>query len=307
MKRAAALLVLAALCGCRPAVGEATAPAPIRALPPLPTALPPLPAPTLPPDTADLGLRLNPAEFALPRGREVMVNVSAVRSVNLTLAPPEGVGVRAVPGGFAFVNREAPNGELRVPLTATDAAGGRQSALLLLRPEGGPALRPFWETEITPGAAERELLELLNELRTRGTVNGDADARRGSCWPDFTPLHPWAYHGALHLAARGHAAYLQAEIAAGGTLRHEQTNRANPFYTGTHPWDRSRAAARAFAYPPTGHGENLALGQRSAADAVRGWLLSPSHCALLRGEDRFAGTGGLPSARGPLWVLVTGR
>lgn len=310
MRGAATLPVLAALlgvvlCGCRPAVGEG--PQSARALPPLPTAVAPPRTPPAPPDTAELRLRLSPAEVALPRGREVTVNVSAARSVNLSLTPPEGVEVRAVPGGFAFLNREAPNGEVSVLLTATDDTGGRQSLPLRLRAEGGPALRPFWESEVTPTAPERELLGLLNELRTRGTVAGDPDARRGTCWADFTPLHPWAYHGALHLASRSHAGYLQSEIAGGGALSHEQHNRASPFYTGTHPWDRARAAARAFGYPPTGHGENLALGQRSPADAVRGWLGSPSHCALLRGEDRYAGTGHLPGERGPVWVLVTGR
>ncbi|MET7762689.1 CAP domain-containing protein [Streptomyces sp. NPDC005393] len=73
---------------------------------------------------------------------------------------------------------------------------------------------------------------------------------------------------------------------------------------GHQPWDRARAAGA----PHRGIGENIACGQRSPAEVVRGWMDSPGHRAnILKPDFTHIGVGYATGSRaGTYWTQVFG-
>ncbi|WP_345655680.1 CAP domain-containing protein, partial [Streptomyces tremellae] len=73
---------------------------------------------------------------------------------------------------------------------------------------------------------------------------------------------------------------------------------------GRQPWDRARAAGATHR----GIGENIACGQRSAAEVVQGWMNSPGHRAnILRPDFTHIGVGYATGSRlGTYWTQLFG-
>ncbi len=73
---------------------------------------------------------------------------------------------------------------------------------------------------------------------------------------------------------------------------------------GSRPWDRAAAAGSRCRTV----GENIACGQRSAAEVVRGWMNSPGHRAnILRPEFTRIGVGLAGGGRaGTYWTQLFG-
>ncbi|WP_431772305.1 CAP domain-containing protein [Streptomyces cucumeris] len=91
--------------------------------------------------------------------------------------------------------------------------------------------------------------------------------------------------------------------------RHSDDMVARDFYShtgseGREPWDRARAAGAGHR----GIGENIACGQRSAAEVVCGWMDSPGHRAnILKPDFTHIGVGYATGSRaGTYWTQVFG-
>jgi uncharacterized protein YkwD len=127
-------------------------------------------------------------------------------------------------------------------------------------------------------------LELVNEVRARGTRCGDHS---------FGPAPPVKLSGTLADVASGHA----LDMAQHGYFEHEDLS-------GHSPADRVRAVG----YREKLVGENIAYGPKSADEVVQGWLDSPGHCENIM-DPRFAEMGiayapGQASKRGLYWVQL---
>ncbi|WP_151774069.1 CAP domain-containing protein [Streptomyces abyssomicinicus] len=95
---------------------------------------------------------------------------------------------------------------------------------------------------------------------------------------------------ALHRAAAGHSAHLSRL----GRLSHRGRG-------GTSPGDRVRAAG----YRPGMVGENLVAGPAGPFEAVRSWMRSAPHRAIILGcRYSHAGVGVARGRGGPWWTLV---
>ncbi|MEV7422365.1 MULTISPECIES: CAP domain-containing protein [unclassified Streptomyces] len=107
-------------------------------------------------------------------------------------------------------------------------------------------------------------------------------------------LRPLAGDARLAVAAQDHC----ADMAARAFYAHTSPE-------GLQPWDRAAAAGAAHR----GIGENIACGQRTAREVVRGWMDSPGHRAnILKPDFTHLGTGfagGGPS--GTYWAQVFGQ
>ncbi|NUR84764.1 MAG: CAP domain-containing protein [Nonomuraea sp.] len=127
----------------------------------------------------------------------------------------------------------------------------------------------------TPGGAgsgvEDEVVKLTNKAR----------AGKG--------CDPLVHDPKLRAAAREHS----QDMAAKGYFDHTSKN-------GDSPGDRIRAAGFA---PVSTWGENIAMGQRTAADVVRGWLNSPGHRANIM-NCAFTHIGVGYAKQGPIWTQV---
>lgn len=141
----------------------------------------------------------------------------------------------------------------------------------------GPAQTP-------PGAATRRLLAAVNEAR----------AVPRACGAERLPAAPpLGWDGALAQAAEGHA----RAMATLGFVDH-----VSP--TGSTVGDRIRASG----YEARAWGETIAAGYVDPDETVRGFLDSPSHCAILMG-DAFEALGAAlveddASVYGSYWTLV---
>ena len=78
--------------------------------------------------------------------------------------------------------------------------------------------------------------------------------------------------------------------------------------TGTRTAGRSRTGLRAAGYPYRKVAENIAAGQRTAAEVVAGWMDSPGHRRnILDGELAQIGVGHVTGGPyGVLWTQVFG-
>ncbi|NBM16973.1 CAP domain-containing protein [Streptomyces sp. GC420] len=107
-------------------------------------------------------------------------------------------------------------------------------------------------------------------------------------------LRPLAADPRLATAAQAYS----GDMAARGFYSHTSPE-------GLEPWDRARAAGCTHR----GVGENIACGQRSAAEVVRGWMDSPGHRAnILRAGFTHIGVGfagGGPA--GTYWTQLFGK
>ncbi len=101
---------------------------------------------------------------------------------------------------------------------------------------------------------------------------------------------PVAGRRALHRAARGHSAYLSRI----GRLSHRGRD-------GSSPWGRVQATG----YRPGPVGENVVAGPAGPRQAVRSWMRSAPHRAvILNCRYTHAGVGVVRGRGGPWWTLV---
>ncbi|GGQ53291.1 hypothetical protein GCM10010267_15280 [Streptomyces griseorubens] len=136
----------------------------------------------------------------------------------------------------------------------------------------------LWARPLTPEGLDRttaEVVELTNRER----------ARAGLPALSRDPL--------LTTAARAHS----ADMVARDFYAHTAPD-------GSKPWDRAAAAGSRCRTV----GENIACGQRSAAEVVRGWMNSPGHRAnILKPEFTHIGVGFAGGGRaGTYWTQLFG-
>ncbi len=101
---------------------------------------------------------------------------------------------------------------------------------------------------------------------------------------------PVTYSEPLEALAYGHA----QDMAVNGFFSHTGSD-------GSLLGDRARRAGYGFCIIA----ENIAKGQRSAAEAIQGWIESRGHRRNML--DRRATEMGLARAPGAIWVMVLGR
>ncbi|QLE70964.1 stress protein [Streptomyces rectiverticillatus] len=150
---------------------------------------------------------------------------------------------------------------------------------------------------------------------------GHAPAPSGDTYWTAVWAAPMTTAGLARLAAEV-TALTNAERAAAGlrplaadprlavaAQAHSDDMVARDFYAhtspeGREPWDRARAAG----CPHPGIGENIACGQRSAAEVVRGWMNSPGHRAnILKPDFAHIGVGyATGSSAGTYWTQLFG-
>ena len=115
---------------------------------------------------------------------------------------------------------------------------------------------------IEPVNFQEEFLKKINKLRTEGCNCGNTY---------MPPVEPIVWNYQLQLSALGHA----QDMARNGYFSHVSKN-------GYKFKERITAAG----YTPKGYqsfniGENIAWGQSSIKEVMKGWLNSPSHCKNL--------------------------
>ncbi|MEV0176119.1 CAP domain-containing protein [Streptomyces sp. NPDC050803] len=136
----------------------------------------------------------------------------------------------------------------------------------------------LWARPFTPAGLARtatEVVDLTNRERTRAG------------------LPPLAVDPVLTAAAQAHS----ADMVARAFYSHTSPD-------GSRPWDRAAAAGSA----RRSIGENIACGQRSAAEVVEGWMNSPGHRAnILKPDFTHIGVGFAGGGRaGTYWTQVFG-
>ncbi|MBV8144349.1 MAG: CAP domain-containing protein [Gammaproteobacteria bacterium] len=178
-----------------------------------------------------------------------------------------------------------------LPVTASRSPPAVFPPAAALAPAAPPVVAP--SAAATPLAAPRstapavlasEALQLVNEVRSRGTRCGQHA---------FGPAPPLSLSGTLGTVAFGHA----ADMADHDYFEHRDLN-------GQSPADRVRAAG----YREKLVGENIAYGPKSVEEVVQGWLDSPGHCENIM-DPRFAEMGiasasGRTGRHGLYWVQV---
>ncbi|GGP98678.1 hypothetical protein GCM10010266_22620 [Streptomyces griseomycini] len=136
----------------------------------------------------------------------------------------------------------------------------------------------LWASPLTPDGLDRtaaEVVDLTNRERTRAG------------------LPPLSRDPLLTAAAQAHS----ADMVARDFYSHTAPD-------GGKPWDRAAAAGSARRTI----GENIACGQRSAAEVVRGWMNSPGHRAnILKPDFTHIGVGFAGGGRaGTYWTQLFG-
>ena len=133
---------------------------------------------------------------------------------------------------------------------------------------------------VSPNAQEVEFMTLLNEVRTKGTVNG-VDVRAGTCLAGVQPgtLKPLTYNGVMAYASRKHSTYL----GTWGFEGHDELNTAHPNFYGASYADRVTRAHQELAggiFPNAG-GEIVTANGNQASQAIDAFLHSLPHCQIL--------------------------
>ncbi|HYO97053.1 MAG TPA: CAP domain-containing protein, partial [Polyangiaceae bacterium] len=127
-----------------------------------------------------------------------------------------------------------------------------------------------------PSAAEKELIsEVFRLLNAHRMANG---------------LPALAYDDKLEAAVQGHCRHMAEHTF----FAHEA-----PEAVVTSPWDRAEACGAA------ANGENIARGQRSAADVMAAWTTSEGHNRNMLGNFGRVGIGYVASGR--YWGQLFGR
>ncbi|UNT00277.1 CAP domain-containing protein [Streptomyces tubbatahanensis] len=189
----------------------------------------------------------------------------------------------------------APVAQFRAPAPQPRAPGPRSGAQVpRFEPKPPPAWSPSWQPgpgggpaparprlPSRPGKPSRpaalvgapaEVLRLVNKERVEAGCP-EVDENR-----------------ALTRAAQRHS----VSMARTRVLSHDQPGESGP---------GRRVAAEGYRWKRVG--ENVARGQRAAAEVVRAWMRSPKHRATLTTcAFRDAGVGVVSGARGPWWTLV---
>lgn len=172
---------------------------------------------------------------------------------------------------------------------------------------------------VSPTAAEIEVLNLVNEVRTKGTLNGQA-ALAGTCVSGtWTPRQAMTYNGLYAFAARKHAEYMSNV----GFEGHSETIFSSPYFYGTNPSDRVIRAYREQAglskpYVGTNDyrygGELAGTGRPTPLVIVQDWLASSYHCtAMMDSRVTMFGSGAATGSYEPnmnlwgtSWSLIVG-
>ncbi|WP_424888755.1 CAP domain-containing protein [Streptomyces sp. XH2] len=145
-------------------------------------------------------------------------------------------------------------------------------------PGGDVYWTALWASPMTPGGLARLTAEVAALTNAERAAAG---------------LRPLAADHRLAAAAQAHS----DDMVARDFYAHTSPE-------GTEPWDRARAAGA----PHPGIGENIACGQRSAAEVVQGWMDSPGHRAnILKPDFAYIGVGYATGSRaGTYWTQLFG-
>jgi uncharacterized protein YkwD len=123
------------------------------------------------------------------------------------------------------------------------------------------------------------MLKLVNQVRQKG-------CKCGSTYYKPAPALTW--NSQLEAAAAVHS----KDMYDNNYFSHTGQN-------GSSAGERIKAAG----YTWSSYGENIAMGQRSASEVIKGWLTSPGHCANIMNPS-FREMGMANS--GVIWVQVFG-
>ena len=165
---------------------------------------------------------------------------------------------------------------------------------------------PVTAVRDSPNAEEVQLLQLMNEVRTKGTLNGQ-DMRGVSCLQgeSFSPRPALAYSGVLSHAARKHATYMGFV----GYMAHQEKieeDKSSRYFYGVTGVDRMQKSideaglTKTHTFMAQNSGENVSggtpgdgeTGFADALEVMKAWLDSPSHCAnLMNPSWEYAGIG----------------
>lgn len=143
---------------------------------------------------------------------------------------------------------------------------------------------------ITPTAEDIQFLNFVNEVRTKGTLNG-VDITKGTCVEgNFASLRPLSYNGLYAYAARKHADY----VVFNNSRTHYENDSSSPYFYGTTVRERVQRSYLEQAginkiyegdnTTPYG-GELLAPVAPEIPQAVLAFMHSPNHCKAMMGSD----------------------
>ncbi|GGI88207.1 CAP domain-containing protein [Deinococcus wulumuqiensis] len=286
-----------------------------------------------------------PASLSVPLGQAVtltpQVSLSNYSgSVSLDASAP---GLNLTRNGDSFLLTPTATGSYAVTVTARGSDGQTQTAVTVVtvtsaeqpQPQPQPQPKPVFlpgagapvgsgdgtkegTVYVSPSAQEVEVLNLVNEVRTKGTLNG-TPATAGTCVDGgFSPRPALTYNGLFAFAARKHAAYMSNV----GYEGHSESQTGSPFFYGATPRDRVVRAYRELAGLDKNYvgendtyagGELAGVGTNSptAFAMVNWWMHSSAHCtALMDSTIRQFGAGhqkGVLSTNQDLWTLVVGK
>ena len=139
---------------------------------------------------------------------------------------------------------------------------------------------------VSPTADEIAILNGINEVRTKGTLNG-VPVTAGTCvdgtWKALPAL---TYNGLFAYAARKHADYIQAT----GEYDHVESQTGAPTFYGANPTDRVARAYRekGVENPPSVAevlDKVLNVGGEESIQTVNVWMQSAPHCRILMRSD----------------------
>ncbi|MFC6591572.1 CAP domain-containing protein [Deinococcus lacus] len=183
---------------------------------------------------------------------------------------------------------------------------------------GSGASHPLTRVMVPPSAEAVELLNLTNEVRTKGTLAGQP-ALSGTCAEGTFragQLAPLSYSGVLSHAAFKHATYMAnvgfqahqeipGQPVTGEGTEDVETNRASQYFYGEYNPDRIRRSLQeagleaTYGFVADNAAENVAggtpgtstTGYSSAREMLQAWLRSPGHCKnLMSSRWHFMGT-----------------
>ena len=163
-----------------------------------------------------------------------------------------------------------------------------------------------------PTGLSGDMLTLINEVRTQGTLAGEPV--NGPCMRSFTPgtLRPLTFHPYAQYMAERHTRYLRSTDGYGP----EESDTMHPDYFGERPIDRWNATQKLFGAQPLKRlAEKIAAGQASPEAGLRAMIeFDNSYCWAFLNPD-FTGFGAVgvndglrPDSPQPvyksLWVAV---
>ncbi|MDO4262643.1 MAG: CAP domain-containing protein [Deinococcus sp.] len=172
-------------------------------------------------------------------------------------------------------------------------------------------LHPLSAGAATPSAQEAELLKLINEVRTLGTLGGKSVIAGSCAETSFAPrrLAPLTYSGVLAQAASKHAQYM-GQVGYQGHDESAELAAGSSFFYGASRQDRVQRSVTEAGLSPTydfvasNSGENVAGGTPGQTDdggmttgyatpreVMEAWIKSPAHCRnLMNPAWDFVGT-----------------